>query len=604
MKTPLISISISALALTAAAAIPDGYYNSLDGKQGDALIEALETLAGSHTVITYNTKTWEAFEKTDVRRIAGREAWWDMYSNNLVWLPAHDALNIEHSVANSWWGGKKGNAQAYADLFHLNPSDQNANNKKGSYPPGEVADARLLDNGLLLIGTPVEGMGGGAASVFEPADEYKGDFARAYFYIFTAYPEIGWDSEYAYVYGDDRRLQPWAAQMLLRWSREDPVDSKEISRNEEIFRLQNNRNPFIDYPELAEHIWGTAQSSPVSLADLSPSEAIDRPEAPAFGDARMTGVNTYSKRWWDGFPLTITMPQDGVRLMLSIDGRDYFEPLSEIYVDPVANDTESHIYRAYVVDNEAGDLPLRSSVATLTVTALNPEATDYSCARWERVTRADSRLDDGYYVLLSSNTLHALGAQGGSTATQFMPSAGFVEFDASGCITEIPADAAIMQLQPLDGTGADRYRISVSDTRANHLGYWNCTAKNKMRLSMDVYTPGAAAIGENDEFVFTFDDPEAVGFGTLQFNKTQPRFLNYSSKQTPVYLYRFAGEGGPSGIAAPPQTEWAVGIEGNNIIAPAGTLILDINGRRVDGAGLMPGIYLVCGPGKTVKIRI
>ncbi len=147
-KRLLAAVSLSLAMQPAFAEIPSGYYSAIDGKQGNMLEKALQALSEGHVRITYSTKTWPAFETTDVRIVNGREAWWDMYSNNLVWLPAHDALNIEHSVANSWWGGKNGNIDAYSDLLHLNPSDQNANNKKGNYPPGKVADPRLLDNGL------------------------------------------------------------------------------------------------------------------------------------------------------------------------------------------------------------------------------------------------------------------------------------------------------------------------------------------------------------------------------------------------------------------------------------------------------------------------
>ena len=44
--------------------------------------------------------------------------------------------------------------------------------------------------------------------------------------------------------------------MLLRWNELDPVDDKEIRRNEAVFKIQGNRNPFIDYSHLAKKIWG------------------------------------------------------------------------------------------------------------------------------------------------------------------------------------------------------------------------------------------------------------------------------------------------------------------------------------------------------------
>ena len=51
-------------------------------------------------------------------------------------------------------------------------------------------------------------------------------------------------------------FKEWAINLLLQWSRQDPVSQKERTRNEKVFLIQGNRNPFIDYQELAEYIWG------------------------------------------------------------------------------------------------------------------------------------------------------------------------------------------------------------------------------------------------------------------------------------------------------------------------------------------------------------
>ncbi len=593
-KRLLAAVSLSLAMQPAFAEIPSGYYSAIDGKEGNMLEKALQALSEGHVRITYSTKTWPAFETTDVRIVNGREAWWDMYSNNLVWLPAHDALNIEHSVANSWWGGKNGNIDAYSDLFHLNPSDQNANNKKGNYPPGKVADPRLLDNGLLLIGTPETGQGGGAASVFEPADEYKGDFARAYFYVFTAYPDASWEDQYAYVYGSDNKLSDWAVDLLLSWHRQDPVDTKEMERNEAIYKLQKNRNPFIDYPELAEYIWGEKKTSAFSLSSESPAKATDRPEAPVFTDTRLTGVNNYALRWWNGLTQEIEH-EEGCTLMLSIDGRNFFPTQSPLFIDPADSAAEKHTYKAYVV-KEVNGQELRSPVSTLVTVARDPSVTDYSAGYWQKLTHiSDCSLDEGPFVMLSSNTLHAMSVTGGTSSTAFMESAGFVEFNDKNMVTELPVDAAIIRFESLDG---GKYRIMVNDIYNHHKGSWNASAKNKMKLDASVYTPGTAAVNGNDEFVFTFDQ-----FGSLQFNKTQPRFLNYESKQTPVYLYRFTGFNDGSGVEdLPVETPWGIGIENSKIIVPEGAAIYDLNGRRVDGSALQHGVYIVVGNGHSKKI--
>ena len=93
-------------------------------------------------------------------------------------------------------------------------------------------------------------------SVFEPIDEYKGDLARTYFYIAARY--YGEDSQWP---GSDMTTgaqpKPWAVPMLLAWHLADEVSAKEINRNNEVYKYQGNRNPFIDDPKFAEKIWGT-----------------------------------------------------------------------------------------------------------------------------------------------------------------------------------------------------------------------------------------------------------------------------------------------------------------------------------------------------------
>lgn len=250
------------------------YYSSLEGLKGGALKKAAkETARKNYHRIPYGTEyngglcTWQGFYYADTRMVGGELCWWDMYSEINVPAPSytsHGSLNIEHAVPNSWWGTndtqKKG-TDAYYDLFNLNPSDATANSYKQNYPLGEISRLTWSNEGdITMIGVPTSNTGGGAAYVFEPADEYKGDFARAYFYVFTAYDDISWRTSsvnYMYDRASLLTLKPWAYQMLLQWSREDPISEKEIERNEAIYQYQGNRNPFIDNPELAEHIWGS-----------------------------------------------------------------------------------------------------------------------------------------------------------------------------------------------------------------------------------------------------------------------------------------------------------------------------------------------------------
>ena len=253
-KSRFIIIAFILVAIGASANVPVGYYNSIDGKRGQDLKNTVHQLIKNHTVVTYNS-LWYHFPSTD-HRFDNPNQVWDMYSN----IPRYyrgsssvSGMNREHSFPKSWWGGTQ--VDAYTDLNHLYPSDGDANMAKSNYPLGEVSTASF-DNGCTRVGTPVAGQGGGCATVFEPDDEYKGDFARTYFYMATCYQDYTWKYTYMVTNSSWQTLNQWSINLLLKWSRQDPVSDKEVARNEAVYKIQNNRNPFIDNPLLAEYIWG------------------------------------------------------------------------------------------------------------------------------------------------------------------------------------------------------------------------------------------------------------------------------------------------------------------------------------------------------------
>jgi hypothetical protein len=65
-----------------------------------------------------------------------------------------------------------------------------------------------------------------------------------------------------------QEFQPWLRDLLVAWHRMDPVSEKELDRAIEVNKIQGNRNPFIDYPELVEYIWGNKQGQTVDFKTL------------------------------------------------------------------------------------------------------------------------------------------------------------------------------------------------------------------------------------------------------------------------------------------------------------------------------------------------
>lgn len=239
------------------------YYTSADGRAGTDLIKALQSIiTNGHQVVSYDG-LWTAFRQTD-NTANGRV--WDMYSNcTFTWGSDQcgnyrdecDCYNREHSVPKSWFNESR---PMYSDIVHLIPTDGKVNGMRSNYPFGEVGSATYTSDNGSKLGT--SNFSGYSGKVFEPVDEYKGDFARIYFYMVTRYRNINFTQaeggKVMFTYsGGTAGLTTYATNLLLKWHREDPVSEKEKDRNDGIEDVQGNRNPFVDYPELAEYIWGT-----------------------------------------------------------------------------------------------------------------------------------------------------------------------------------------------------------------------------------------------------------------------------------------------------------------------------------------------------------
>lgn len=257
--------------------MPGFYYEDAQGQQGEALKSKLGAII--HCGVRYkygsgNKKTWDGFFHTD--RDTTTNLVLDMYSletryfNSTKPTASVLELDIEHMFPKSWWGGDVN--EAYCDLFHLVPADYSANRSKSNHAPGIPSDTTFW-NGSFATGS---GSTYGLQKVFCPADEYKGDFARAYFYIATCYGDsLQWtnsgDAAKAMTNNHWQEFQPWLRDILVSWHRMDPVSDKEKQRAIEVNKIQGNRNPYIDYPELVEYIWGDKTDQKVDLLLLEQS---------------------------------------------------------------------------------------------------------------------------------------------------------------------------------------------------------------------------------------------------------------------------------------------------------------------------------------------
>lgn len=267
-----ITLYILLLCNSLYAYVPEGYYANINGKKCVELKAALNAIIAQHEELGYNS-LWDYYYLTYTHP-DNRQRVLDMYSDNEYFFSSTTAvanMNKEHSVPKSWWEGGQNVAPGY-DLYNVIPSDANANIRKSNNPMGVVTDPKAWTNGTTKVGTGT--IGSVTTTFFEPADQYKGDFARIYFYMATCYPDLKWLADKGAYMSENLPLtiEDWILPTLISWSNADPVDDEEILRNENVSAIQHNRNPFVDYPELVDYIWGSKKDEAFVLTAHTANE--------------------------------------------------------------------------------------------------------------------------------------------------------------------------------------------------------------------------------------------------------------------------------------------------------------------------------------------
>lgn len=314
MKTHFFSLFVllatasmsCAATITAPDKIPE-YYADVDGKSGKDLWNAISSITNRGFKSIGYAKLYSAYLKTDVYpsdSVGKAGKIWDMYGecafslNNTCgnYNGVCDCYNREHSIPQSWWGGGTGGIGN--DIFHVLPTDGKINGVRSNYEYGEVnggtdwrgnkyGAAGAWSTNRKTIATEEDEIVKGSGNVFEPKNQYKGDWARGIMGTIVKWQQSNITSGNNFFSGTYTAsgyfgLTKKAVVLLMKWHREDPVSRKEIDRNNGIQSTQGNRNPFIDYPYLAEFIWGERAGEAVDISQLMPS--TDRDFIPGISD--------------------------------------------------------------------------------------------------------------------------------------------------------------------------------------------------------------------------------------------------------------------------------------------------------------------------------
>ena len=354
-----------AVGLQAIAAVPSGYYDNAKNKSDRALMSALHQIIRGHTKRSYDQLKTD-FKTTDCNGniIIDRYSTTQFtYSTDFcgTYSSVGDCYNREHSIPNSWWGGSSSDT-AYTDLHHMFPVDGWVNAERGNYPFGDCANGTPKGTGKRGTCT----FSGYSGTVFEVADEYKGDFARVYFYFATRYMirmsnYTQSNGSVVFTSSSYLGLTTWAINQLLEWHRNDPVSTLETTRNEAVYGIQHNRNPFVDYPELVEYLWGNMQGT---TWDSGSSTTTPTLTAPTNGSTVNVGTNTGS-----GVTKSITVKGADLTkaLTVSVSGTGFSVSPASITAANANSGTTVTVTYSGTATSATGTLTISSSEVSSTV---------------------------------------------------------------------------------------------------------------------------------------------------------------------------------------------------------------------------------------------
>jgi endonuclease I len=386
----LLLMLVVLIGIDVTAAVPSGYYNNAKNKSDKALMMELHKIIKGHTKRSYQ-QLWTDFGSTDcngsiiIDRYANTQFTYntDRCGN---YNGVGDCYNREHSIPNSWWGGDDTDT-AYTDLHHLFPVDGWVNNERGNYPFGNCSNGSPRGTGKLGYCT----FSGYNGMVFEVADEYKGDFARVYFYFATRYMTrmnefTSGTGSIVFTNSTYLGMTTWAINQMLEWHRNDPVSALETTRNDAVYGIQRNRNPYVDNPELVEYIWGNKKGSIWTGTSGTTATLI----SPTSGSTVNVGINTGS-----GVSKAITL--QGVNLTksisISVSGTGFSVTPTVVTASAANSGTTLTITYNGTASSATGTLTINSTEVSATVNltaSYNASGATETIETWEGCTNYGS----------------------------------------------------------------------------------------------------------------------------------------------------------------------------------------------------------------------
>lgn len=372
--------------------IPNGYYDGVDGLEKSELKTKLsEIITNGHKDMGYNG-LWKAYRTTDIDTYYDRDGTiLDIYSENPVGIDPYnfmvdkskcgttysmegDCYNREHIIPQSLFYKK---APMVSDIHFIRATDGKVNGVRSNYPFGNVEKSDYTSKNGSKLG--ISSSFGYRGIVFEPIDEFKGDIARMIFYFVTRYEKNISSFKKGNILNGTTypSIEKWELDVLLNWNAQDPVSQVERDRNNASYKYQGNRNPYIDYPEFVDLVWGKSKTF---IPNPTPSNYCGTED---FENIGALSTN-YSERVWTNKGITWTATN--ARTDKSLNGRALTIRNGNLRSSVLKNGLKSiaittkleytgteGFFTLSVNDKNVGTIPYGKYVKTTTIDNINVE---------------------------------------------------------------------------------------------------------------------------------------------------------------------------------------------------------------------------------------
>ncbi len=615
------------VAMTALARPGANHYSQLSNKQGQNLWEAIY----SCTQQGYSDLGYDglltAYKKTDVDQNGNLI---DMYGGCSFTFSENcgsyknecDCYNREHSIPKSWWGGSPDKSKQGSDIFHVVPTDGKVNGIRSSYAFGETTNFDYTYNGNKRGASTLSGYSG---TVFEPRDEYKGDFARGYFGTMAKWELKATSGAGSaiftgnYTAAGNFGLTEYGITLLMKWHRQDPVSEKELKRNDAIEETQGNRNPFIDYPELAEYLWGNKKGQTVIMSELTCAYDGDGQQVITPYISSPQNGTSFTMNSCKDQQTALTINVHGANLnsstSLSVTGTDasmFQVSPSVLTAAQVENghdvaliftpDTTGTFSASVVISNDSID-DITIYVTATVADCGSTDSTEVEIPDGDYyLLESEPQEWSGIYLIANSTYSYCLNASLADDLSGIKSAANKlgVEINNKTIKATSAIDAAAIRIEAAaDGNytllSGKNYYLGISEN------------SNTLNSSTQVMTVALSMSGSD----VVIGGTGSLSSRTLRYNNSAGMFRFYTSGQQPVQLYRKRVQHTPSGVEQ--RQTFRINIENGMFMFDnaknAEIQMFDIYGRlffaeRTNHASvaLPKGIYILLVDGKPQKL--